>query len=449
MRVLLLNPPAEKKYAREGRCQRRAIVAYPPLTLAYIASVLRKENDILLLDSLASNINYKKLEQKVLKFKPELIILNTSTPTINNDLITAKKLKKKTGAISCIFGIHATYLADELIKLPEVDIIIKGEPEFTPLELTQKNFAQVPGIIYKNNGNIIENPERQLIDLDELPFPAWDMVNLNDYRMPVAHGKYILIMTERGCPYSCNFCVSFPRHGEKIRVRSIDSVLNEIKYVESLGIKNIFFFAETFTLNKKFVIDLCNEIIETNINIKWACNSRVDTIDKEMLEVMKKAGCWLISFGLESSDQGILDNTKKNIRVEQSRLAIEITKRSGIATCGYFQFGLPGETEKSMQDTIKFSLELPLDLAEFSIVSPQPGSRLFDELGIMSSSANWSDFDYAHNIVRKDLNLESRRREAHRKFYIRPRAFINMVRIFGVKSIINILKTGVILLINV
>ncbi|HIE33736.1 MAG TPA: radical SAM protein [Candidatus Altiarchaeales archaeon] len=232
-------------------------------------------------------------------------------------------------------------------------------------------------------------------------------------------------------------------NGKKFRKRSTDSVIREIEYVKSLGIRNFFFFVETFTLDKKFVLELCKEIVKKNLNIKWVCNSRVDTVNQEMLDWMKKAGCWLISFGIESGDQKILDNVNKGITVEQSRKAIEMASRTGIATVGHFIFGLPGETKESIQKTLKLSRELPLNFAEFYIATPFPGCELFNDLGIKDyGDINWSEYEYSHNVISEDLNLQDVRNRAYREFYLRPGLVLKELKFLGVRHLPNLIIGG-------
>lgn len=447
IKLLLLNPPAEQKYVKESRCQHRAAVfqsVYPPLTLAYIASLTRKENNVLLLDAIGDELSFEDVRNGVKNFDPDLVIVNTTTPTIDNDLRVIEGLKSVTNAKFAIFGVHATHFANELIKFPQVDIVIRKEPEITAYELTKKELKDVDGIVYKENSEIKKNQDREFLDVNELPFPAWDLVNLENYRMPIIGEKYVLLATGRGCPYSCTFCVSTSYYGKRFRCRNVDSVINEIEYVKSLGINNFFFFVETFTLNKKFVMDLCGEIIRRELNIRWICNSRVDTVDREMLNAMKKAGCWLISFGIESGDQQILDNVKKGIKLEQSQKAVEMAKKSGIATIGHFIFGLPGESRETIEKTLKLSKKLPLNFAEFYIATPFPGCELFNDIKIKNyEEINWSEYEYSHNVLMKDLNLENVRNKAYRGFYLRPSLILRDLQLFGLRYLPNLVLGGI------
>jgi len=447
IKALLFNPPAKEKYVKESRCQHRAAVfqsVYPPLTLAYIASLTRKENEVRLVDAIGDEIPEKDVIKIVDEFNPDIVIVNTTTPTINNDLDVIKKLKKVSNFRSVIFGVHATHFARELIKFPQVDIVIKGEPEFTAYELTNKELKDVKGIIYKDGGKVRENPDREPLDVNSLPFPAWDLVNLENYLMPIIGESYVLLATGRGCPYDCSFCVSTSYYGKKFRCREVESVIREIHYGKSLGIKNFFFFVETFTLNKKFVLELCDRIIKENLNIRWVCNSRVDTVNQEMLNRMEEAGCWLISFGIESSNQPILDRVRKGIKPEQSRKAVRMAHRAGIATIGHFVLGLPGETEESIRKTIKLAKRIPLNFAEFYIATPFPGSELFDEIeGRNYEEINWNEFEYSHQNLCRELNLEKFRKRAYTEFYLRHSLILRDLRLFGIRNLPKLIVGGI------
>jgi len=447
MKVLLLNPPAKEKYVKESRCQHRAAVfqsVYPPLTLAYIASLTRNENEVKLIDAIGDEIPEKGVIKTVRKFDPDLVIVNTTTPTINNDLSVIKKLKKVSDFRSVIFGVHATHFARELIRFPQVDVVIRGEPELTSYDLTKKELKDVEGIVYKDGNKVKENPDREPLDVNSLPFPTWDIVNLENYRMPIINESYILLATGRGCPYDCSFCVSTSYYRKKFRCREADSVIREIHYGKSLGVNNFFFFVETFTLNRKFVLDLCERIIKEGLNIRWVCNSRVDTVTQEMLNMMRKAGCWLISFGIESSSQRILDNVKKGITPKQSENAVRMAHKAGIATVGHFVFGLPGETEDSIRKTIEFAKKIPLNFAEFYIATPFPGSELFDEIeGRDYEEINWDEFEYSHQNLCRELSLEKFRKKAYMEFYLRPWLILRDLRLFGLQNLPKLVIGGI------
>jgi len=191
-------------------------------------------------------------------------------------------------------------------------------------------------------------------------------------------------------------------------------------------------------------MELCDRIIDEKLDIRWVCNSRVDTVTREMLNSMREAGCWLISFGIESSSQKILDNVKKGITPEQSKKAVKMTHRAGIATIGHFVFGLPGETEDSIKNTIRFARRIPLNFAEFYIATPFPGSELFNEMdGRSYDEINWDELEYSHQNLCKEMNLEKHRKKAYMQFYLRPWLILRDIRLFGLGNLHKLVVGGI------
>jgi radical SAM superfamily enzyme YgiQ (UPF0313 family) len=445
-RFLLLNPPAGCGYVKEGRCQHRAAVfssVYPPMTLAYLASILRKLVDVRLIDAVGSKLTVEALVDMIKDFKPDFIICNTTTPTFENDLGVLSEIKKAHDCKVFVYGVHVTVLWRDALAHDQIDGVIIGEPDATVAELAKKELKKVPGLAYKDAGTIVKNKSRDFMNLDELPLPAWDLVDLSKYRMPVTGEKYVLVTTGRGCPYNCSFCVSQPYYGKKYRKRSVKKILAEIRYAKTLGVNNFFFFSETFTLDKAHVLGLCDALIREKLSIRWVCNSRVDTVDSEVLKKMKAAGCWMISFGIESASQEILDKSNKGITAAQSTTAVETASQAGLTVVGHFIFGLPGETKESILETTDFSLRLPLTFAEYYVSTPFPGSRLFGELNSQLVGIDWKRFEYSKNIVSGELDLERSRKKAYRLFYLRPRTILNLTRLFGLRRVPALIKTGI------
>ncbi|MFC2154639.1 B12-binding domain-containing radical SAM protein [Candidatus Altiarchaeota archaeon] len=447
--MLLLNPPAEQKYVKESRCQHRAAVfqsVYPPLTLASMAGLIRGAHEVRLIDAMGADLSRDYVEKQTMSFNPDLVVVNTSTPTALNDLEIIEELKNKTSKTKfVIFGVTASYFAHDLIKKPFLDAVIVGEPEYTVFELAkEENWRKVNGLVFKDDrGEIYTTPRREMDDANYLPVPAWDLVDLSYYRMPVTNERYVLVATGRGCPYRCTFCVSPSYYGMKFRTKKVGQVIKEIKFAQKQGVNSFFFFVETFTLDKSYVKDLCREIVREKLNIKWVCNSRVDTVDFEMLSVMREAGCQVISFGIETGSQEILDNAKKKIRLEQSMKAVELARKAGLATVGHFIFGLPGETEETIKETLAFSKKLPLHFAEFYIATPYPGSELFESLEIKSfNDVDWTRFEYSNNVIDQGLNLEKAHSRAYLGFYLRPRVMLDLIRFYGLGRLPSLINTG-------
>jgi radical SAM superfamily enzyme YgiQ (UPF0313 family) len=435
IRILLLNAGG-KKFIKEGRCQyntKGIHSPFPPLTLAFIASLLRKNNhEVKLLDAIGERKTLKNIPLEVKRFKPHYVIMSVTTPTIEDDLLLLKKIKSLCKCKTVIFGIHATYFARDLIKLPWIDIVIKGEPELTASELIKNKLKNVRGILFKENGKIVENPPRDFLNLNKLPYPAWDLIKLKNYTLPFSKKPFLIILTGRGCPYNCSFCTAPYYYGRIVRKRKVRKITEEIEWIlKNFGVRNFFFFEENFTSDRRFVLKLCDELIKKKLNIKWICNSRVDTIDKDMIKKMKQAGCWLISFGIESPNKNILTQAKKEITRNQIKEAIHITKSAGIITNGIFILGLPGENIKTVKETIEFAKNSHLDFAEFAIATPFPGSPLYEEYK-NKLPKNWKKYEYFSQVIPSKLNLKKWQLIAYLKFYFRLTTLKNILHLWKI-----------------
>jgi len=450
MKILLLNPPTKdnKKFIREGRCTHEGNIwtaLWPPISLATIASVL--ENDghtVKINDCSAKNINHLKLKKIIDDFSPQIVIWSSGTPSIQSDLELSSFIKACGQSIkTATFGTHATVFAEECMRdYPDLDFIIRNEPEYTVKELISaieggKKYQGINGVTYRSSPhNIVQNADRTFIEnLDELPKPAWHLANLDCYRVPLKGHRFVMISPLRGCPYECIFCTSQKYYGKKLRRRSPEKVLEEIEYnIKTYKIRNFFFWADTFTLDKTYVINLCNLLIDKKIDVSWVCNSRVDTVDEEMLQLMGRAGCWMISYGIESGCQEILDISKKKIRVEQVEKAVDLARKAGIKTVGHFIIGLPGETVETAQEMIKYSKSLNLDYAQFYSAVPFPGSELYrmakENRWIQEES--WEEFNQRKAIMRlPQLEPEEANnliKKAYKSFYYKPKKIIESLK---------------------
>jgi anaerobic magnesium-protoporphyrin IX monomethyl ester cyclase len=453
MKILLLNPPTKdnKKFIREGRCTQESSLwttIWPPISLATIGALLENDEHIVKVnDCSAEAITHSALKNIIYDFSPYIIIWSSGTPSIQSDLELSSFIKALNSSIkTATFGTHVTVLAQDCLQEhPDLDFIIRNEPEYTIRELVfalEKNrgYRTINGLSYRDSDNhISHNPDRAFIEnLNELPMPAWHLVNLDCYRMPLKGHRFIIVSPLRGCPYECTFCTTQTYYGNKVRKRSPERVVQEIEYnIENYNIKNFFFWADTFTLDKKYVKNLCRLIMDKELNISWVCNSRVDTVDEEMLKHMADAGCWMISYGIESGCQKVLDICKKKITVEQTIRAVELTEKVGIKTVGHFIIGLPGETIETAQETINFAHSLPLDFAQFYSAVPFPGSKLYEmaKQNQWIQNNNWGKFNQTKVIMNlpdlKPLDADKLIKKAYKSFYYRPKkisAALKMIR---------------------
>ena len=445
MKVLLLNPPTRnnRKFIREGRCTQEQgfwATLWPPVSLATIAAVLERDgHEVCAIDCPARGLDWTGLLKVIDRFRPGCVLWSTATPTIHNDLCLAQAVKQIDPSIyTAVFGTHVTALdSATLAYAPHLDAIIRREPEITARELIrvradEKDLKDVAGITYRKvDGGICRNHDRPFIeDLDQLPFPAWHHVVVTDYRLPIKGRPFLIVAPQRGCPFRCSFCTCQTYYGKLPRRRSISSVLEEMHQdIERFGVRDFFFWAETFVIDREYVRSLCHAIIQQGLRIAWTCNSRVDTVDEELLQQMARAGCWMISFGIESADQQVLDRAEKGIRVEQARSAIGWARKAGIRTAGHFIFGLPGDTPLTIEKTIQFAKSLALDIAQFYCCVPFPGSRLYEQ----AVSKGWvagEDFScFTQTGAVMDLPEVSRQQvgqarvRAYRLFYSSPRTW--------------------------
>ncbi len=442
MKVALVNLPFPVQVVREGRCQHEAAIwdtVYPPLELAVLAALLRKDHDVLLLDAVGERLDNEQTLDRLKQFDPDWLFCPVSTPTIDHDLKVLKEIKEifpkvKTG----IFGVHATYFAKSLAQSPAVDYAIRFDPENAVDKLVK---GEIPdGIAFEEDGSVTETPLESHVDLDRLPTPAWDLIKRENYILPIVRKPYVLMETGRGCPYRCIFCVVPYFHGKKPRMKSIEKIMTELREIRPL-VGDIFFHTDNFTFDPDYVKTFCKTLIASELNFKWVCNSRVDTIDEEMVDLMRDAGCWLMSFGIESGDQGILDRSKKGITVKQAEKAIHVVRKSGIMASGHFIFGLPGETVESAQKTINLAKSLPLNFAEFYIATPFPGSELYEDVRD-SLSLSWDSIGYDKDPYQSNLDLRGFKKKGYQGFYLRPAKMFELARMFGLSRLPYLAVSG-------
>jgi anaerobic magnesium-protoporphyrin IX monomethyl ester cyclase len=272
-------------------------------------------------------------------------------------------------------------------------------------------------------------PTRPFIpDLNELPFPLHQLLPLNEYRMPLIKGPFTFMLTSRGCTAGCKYCIKHVSYQWSARLLTPERIVKEMWVLHDLGIHNIHMYADLFTLNREQVMGICELIIKEGLKVKWTCNSRVDYVDEEMLKLMGKAGCWMISWGIESGNEAILKRAAKGADPKKARRALTWAKQAGIKNWGYFIVGLPGETVETIRETIDFAKELPLDLALFHIAAPYPGTPFFFEVienGWFREGTRWEEIDMDKGTVLQYPNLSAAdlmywQKRAWREWALRP-----------------------------
>ncbi len=434
MKVALVLPPHtfEDRY---NKSIAKAAGVLPPLGLLYIASVVREGgHEVAVFDG--SVKSFYEINEKLNDFKPEIIGINVMTFLWDKVKNWLPELEQRfPGVFIIIGGPHPSVIKEKcFVESEHIDGIITGEAEYLMLELAnnlqnKKPLNEIQGLIYKERDKVKFNAiNERITDLDKIPFPARDLIDLNDYipapeqykKLPVTN-----IITTRGCPYLCTFCAT-SRTAPKYR--SPENVVAEMRLlVDKYSIKDIAIWDDTFTLNKKRVLEICKLIKESNLDVIWSAHSRINLVDKELVEAMSKAGCWKIFFGVESMLQKNLDTVKKGIKVEEIFNAINWCREFGIESECSFMFGIPGETFQDALETIKLIKKLDPDYAKFFPITPMPGTEFYEEsikYGIINqnaeSSTTGNSIIYVPNSMTKD-EMEKIIPTAYKEFYLRPK----------------------------
>lgn len=442
MQVLLIQPEYKDTWGST------------PVGLGYIASVL--ENDghkVSFYDLTKAPLSDEKFKKYVSEASPELIGISLMCRALPEVRRLVYNIRKVSDVPICLGGPQATTLPEFTLEYTKADFAVIGEGELTTKELVSHleegggNFSEINGLAFFGNKKVNINKPRGLIkDLDQIPFPAWHLMPPSEYKIaPVlSHAKRYPIaplVTTRGCPYNCNFCGGPIIWKRRFRMRSPKNVVDEIEMLmKRYGVKEIFISDDNFTLIKEHAIGICNEILERNLNISWACPNgvRVDRLDRELLQIMKKAGCHLIGLGIESGNQEILNRANKHLDLKLVSKVVKEAKQIGITTYGFFIIGLLGENPQTIRQTIDFAKGLPLDRAWFNILVPYPGTEIFTEFTRSKSlkEVDWKNIDattgmIATGIKYQELTAEDLvywQRKAAREFYLRPKILINVLK---------------------
>lgn len=459
MKVMLINPPFTNYGGLEGHGGKA-----PPLNLGYLAAYVRQQRryyDISILDAEVLGMTFEKIEAHIKKEKPDVIGITSSTPAFLSALRISRICKDVDANIKVILGgIHPSAFPIQTASEKSIDFVVVGEGELTFLDLLdaieKKNgYQDISGIAYRDDGIVIQNRPRQLIEnLDTLPFPARDLMQNELYSPPptkrVSTFKATSLTSARGCPYNCNFCSAHVIWTRRYRFRNAENVVDEMEYcVSNFGIREFAITDELFALNRDKALTFCEEILNRGLNIAWVCMSRAGQVDEELLKMMKRAGCKEISFGLESGDEEMLSKIiHKKSTLDTARQTIGLVKKVGIRTHASYMIGNIGETERTIRKTIEFAKELNTDVAAFFIASPLPGTELYEQalkLGYIRKDANWSDFSpLSKNRPVMTLpglspeDLMKWHRRAIWEYYVRPRYIIK--RIFGLRSKVDFLN---------
>ena len=443
MDVLVINEPFVKDFCRTQRwaARTRGRVLRAPDWLAYATAVLEEAHiPVKLFDFPAEGWDKAKLREIVRRQKPRFVVLDSTTPSIYSDIDCGRICKEESGAFVIMAGPHASALPEETLAEAKgaVDVVCVGEYDYTVRDVIQNHSApeNVPGIVFLKDGAPVRTAKRPFIEnLDVLPFPAWRHLDLMKYFDGGKLYPYIDVIAGRGCPNICIFCL-WPQvmHGMCYRLRTPQNVVDELEYDIKLCPRvlkggEFFFEDDTFTVDKSRAVGICEEILKRGLKITFSVNARADTADEELFKLMKRAGCRELLVGFESGNQAMLDRMHKNATLEDARRFMRLATAAGLDVHGCFVLGLPGETRETIEETIKFALELNLHTVQFSGAVPFPGTQYYNYCkreGLLTA-ASWADWlsegeqaqvvDYP-GLARGEIDRYVDR--GLKKFYLRP-----------------------------
>jgi radical SAM superfamily enzyme YgiQ (UPF0313 family) len=469
MDLMLIFPPLSVGERYGNKRLGRAIGGnLPPLGIASIAAFLRQSGfNVGIIDGPAGNIGNDGIIEKVRALRPKVVGFSSITPVFHRSVELAKIIKKHfLGILVVIGGHHASILPAEVLRdNPCFDLAVYGEGEITAFELLERfrerDFAlsafltdyamleDIHGIAFRRSGGITLTPRRQHIqDLDMLPDPAWDLLPMERYiplpnqylRKPVVH-----MVTTRGCAFQCSFCSNNAVFGRKLRAISPKRLVGMIRRVkDEFGAREISFWDDSMTTDNKWMFEFCDLVLRKRLDITWTCYSRVDTVSRGLLAAMKKAGCWNIFYGYEAGNQRLLDMINKKVTLEQIRQANQWTKETGIEVRASFMLALPGETPRTAKETIDFAVSLEPDYAQFTLTTPYPKTKLFEETekhGTLSKDfAQYNIWEpvFVPSGYKDKAEVKAISRMAFRRFYLRPGYLIG--RIKKIRTITDILR---------
>jgi radical SAM superfamily enzyme YgiQ (UPF0313 family) len=452
IRVSIVNPPelsGEIYFKEVSRCGRKSVAGeiWPQTGLAYLAATLEEAgHGVDFVDSMAEGLDAEGLRKRIEGFDPQLVVFNTITPTIKNDCEVMRRVHDPRRLWGCV-GTHASVLAEETIGESGCDFTLINEAEDSIVEVAAAlerhgvdairahppaGFAEVQGGIAHpdGNGRVTVTEKRKFIrDLDRLPLPARHLMPMANYQMPFFPGEtFATIIPSRGCPWTCIYCRAGQVYGNAVRTRAPESLVAEMRELdERHGCRAVVFMTDGLTFRPDWTRRVCEATIEARLATRWICNSRVDNVTLDLLRLMRRAGCLMVSYGVESGNQAILDASEKHITLEQSRDAIRWTREAGLKSMAYFIIGLPGETRETIEETIRFAKEINPDYVNFHVATPFPGTQLYDIASRNNwlVSEDWSEYEEEGSGVMRTEHLTpedliAAQRRAMRAFYMRP-----------------------------
>ena len=484
---------------RVGRRSRENMI-WPQMELAQMAAMLMPDYTVEIIDANALRMSWPDFEARLKELRPRFYLTQVTAPTLTNDMYGAFLARSLGAITIGFGTHVTPMPRETLDQFPALDFVLRGEPELTlrelmdtimaanglwkvengnllradgkpadesghlaymmkdadpmwtpvwsitsttepqpddRMKLTADQLSAIRGLAWRQGADIRVNWDRPFIrNLDDLPIPAHHMLPFDKYRIPAVKGAYTFIVTSRGCTAGCKYCIKHVSYQYSIRIRTPENIMQELHVLKNLGIKHVHMYADLFTVNREQVMKLCQLMIEENLGLTWTCNSRVDYVDEEMLQLMGKSGCTYISWGIESANEQILKRAAKGYRLEQAPRALKWAHAAGIKNWGYFIIGLPGETPETIQQTIKFAKGLPLDIALFHVAAPYPGTPFFFEVlenDWFRPGTQWEQVDMDKSTVldyqgMTAEELERWQKKAFREWAFRPGPMWTFIR---------------------
>jgi radical SAM superfamily enzyme YgiQ (UPF0313 family) len=426
-RVLLLNPPGDKLYIRDYYCSfsSKADYYWPPQDLIVLSGILDARFDVRVIDAIVRKLSPEACLEEILGLDPAAVVFTTGTATLKSDLALAARLKalRPAGRIVASAGILKFIGREILAAHPPLDAALLDFGESDLAAYLEGRPGPWKSLLARDGETIVASsalPAREF----SVSTPRHDLFDHKAYRIPIAKRfPFTVVVASLGCPFQCGFCTA---GAFGYRVRPVENVLEELRLLRKLGVKEILFQDPTFTVSKRRVLDLCRRMVAEGLDFTWSANAHLDTLDPEEVEAMKKAGCHTLSVGIESGDDEMLAKYSKKITIEEIEAKVALLNRHKIKVLGYFILGLPGETRASAERTIRLARRLKLDIASFAIATPDLGTRLRAEAlergWIQAGLESWdsTEFPILETGTLSREEIWALRRKAVRAFFLRP-----------------------------